>query len=105
MRVVGETEEVTMAMGVNNYGIPGAYVPPTMGGQAAPGMTAAPPSYGMDAYQPGVPVAPGGYPNGAAPQQQKGPNLMMIAGLAIGGFMLFGPVGAIVGGLIGLLLK
>src|SRR4249919_2071483 len=103
MRVVGVTEEVIMAMGVNNYGIPGAYVPPAGAGGAAPGMSAAPPGYAPDAYyNPGYAAPPGAMP-GASPQQ-KGPNLMMVAGLAIGGFMLFGPVGAIVGGLIFLFL-
>lgn len=92
-----------MAMGVNNYGIPGAYVPPAGGGGPAVGMSSAPAGYAPDTYyNPGYAPPPGGAP-GAAPQQ-KAPNLMMVAGLAIGGFMLFGPVGAIVGGLIGLFL-
>lgn len=94
-----------MAMGVNNYGIPGAYVPPAGAGQAAVGMGAAPPGYAPDSFAPppGYAPGPGPAPGGYAPQQ-KAPNLMMVAGLAIGGFMLFGPVGAIVGGLIGLFL-
>jgi hypothetical protein len=92
-----------MAMGVNNYGIPGAYVPPSMGGQPAPGMTAAPPTgYSQDAYyNPGYAMPPG---NPTAAPKQNAPNLMMVAGLAIAGFMLFGPVGAIVGGLLGLFM-
>ena len=70
---------------------------------AQPSAYGAPPVYGQpDQYNPGGYAPPGGQP-GAAPRS-GGPNLMMVAGLAIGGFMLFGPVGAIVGGLIGLFM-
>jgi hypothetical protein len=90
-------------MGVNNYGIPGAYVPPAGAGGAAPGMQSGGPGYAPDAYyNPGYSVPPG--QPGVPQQGQKPINLMMVASLAIGGFMLFGPIGAVVGGLIGLFL-
>ncbi|MBC7544673.1 MAG: hypothetical protein H7338_18275 [Candidatus Sericytochromatia bacterium] len=93
-----------MAIGTNNYGMGGSYVPPAAGGMAPGPMNyGAGPTYGQDQYAP-----PGGQyapmPGQPGVQPKQGPNLMMVAGLAIAGFMLFGPVGAIVGGLIGLFM-
>ena len=88
---------------MNQVNVAGSYVPPAAGCMGAPpiattsGMPYAGDQMQMGQYgpMPGAPVA----------QKSGGPNLMMTAGLAIGGYLVFGPVGAIVGGLIGLMLK
>lgn len=82
----------------------GSYVPPAPGGMAPPPSGYPGASYPPDMYSGGgVPMGPGG--PAPAPGAKQGPNLMMVGGLALGGFLLFGPIGAIIGAVVGLMMK